>query len=156
MTARKHPRSKHRRKGRRSVETAAEPVAKRFGEIVTDGVQRWEAFYRACGLKMDNGDGEWEDLISHLRAPLPISFRVRKDSRCEPPKSIFEDVTLARNGRWIPPARQFKWCGGYQLGCDPRTAKEAYPELDAWLKQNHGGVGGGARRQEVASMVPVS
>lgn len=155
----KHPRSKHRRfktGPKRTTKSTDEPVTRKFGEIVTEGVERWEDFYRACGLQLDNGDEEWRDLINHLRAPLPISFRVRKDADCSPPRSIFQDVTLSRNGRWIPRARQFKWCSGYQLGCDPKTAKEAYPELDEWLRAHHGGIGGGARRQEVASMVPVS
>ncbi|KAF4658553.1 hypothetical protein FOL47_007914 [Perkinsus chesapeaki] len=158
--SRRHKRSKHRKKSwskrkLREDEEEGEPMSKGFGEIVTAGVERWETFYRKCGLKMNKGDEEWMDLINHLRAPLPISFRVRKDTS-RPPRSIFDDVTLERNGRWIPGAKEFKWCHGYQLGCDPKTAKEAYPELNEWLKTNHGGIEGIARRQEVASMVPVA
>ena len=130
-------------------------------------VTHFEAYYRKQKLGFVD-ESEWADFFAHLRRPLPVTFRMSKmasraagvrealregDDVLRPKTSVRTDA-----GRIVPPPRELRWCGGYQLGCDKNALKFSSDPIlrrtQSWLvRHNSTGV---LTRQAVDSMVPAA
>ena len=126
----------------------------------------FEEYYRRQAILPDE---EWGSFLSHLRKPLPVTFRMSNMAShangvaealaegkhlLRPRQQLYNEVT----GRPIPPPKELRWCNGWQLGCDKMALKYSRtPELrefQRWLvKYNSTGV---LTRQAVDSMVPAA
>ena len=129
----------------------------------------FEEYYRRQNILAD--EREWSAFLAHLRAPLPVTFRmsIMASHRAGVEEALREGKRLltpgAENprprtddGRVVPPPRRLDWCDGWQLGVDKMTLKYSRDatlrETQRWLvKHNSTGV---LTRQAVDSMVPAA
>lgn len=131
-----------------------------------DKPTHFEDYYRRQAILPDD---EWGSFLSHLRKPLPVTFRMSNMAShangvaealaegkhlLRPKQQLYNEVTR----RPIPPPKELRWCNGWQLGCDKMALKYSRThelrEFQRWLvKYNSTGV---LTRQAVDSMVPAA
>ena len=133
----------------------------------TQRVTHFERYYRSQRLVTD--DFEWNAFFSHLKKPLPVTFRLSQmashlggveEALWEGQDVLsYSGVNVRTDaGRVVQAPRKLHWCDGFQLGCDKNALKFSHNETlrktQKWLvKHNSTGV---LTRQAVDSMVPAA
>jgi len=119
---------------------------------------RFEAYYRAQRIVPP---AEWSTFISTLHRPLPTTFRLCAAAVHQQlvAECIASGEALLRGGDSLPPARELRWCRGWQLDGlskdDLKASREpALCAMQKWL--SHYSSLGVLTRQAIESMVPVA
>ncbi|CAG9464524.1 unnamed protein product [Pedinophyceae sp. YPF-701] len=159
-------RFRHHEKGKRPDERNKERLCEAAsGRMVPVAVENaaFEEYYNRQGIVEET---EWEDFMSALRTPLPLTFRINgagafADALREKLKEDFlrdfSDEPIEVDGEVIAPPRPLKWYPrelAWQLSFSRKQLRKV-PHLESiheFLKvQNEAG---GITRQEAVSMVP--